>query len=509
MHEEVFQVNDCVLDKEQTSVVKSNYKNLLVIAGAGSGKTLTIIAKISYLISIKKIHIPTILCISFTNDSCINLKNKLLQYYNYDVEVLTFHKLAIKILNMFNVNYKICSSDLLEYIVNEYFDYIILDDIVYMKLVLKYFGYKYINVKSSYIKFITSENKKILKYNIITFIKLYKSSGHSKNYIIEIINKEKKKVFNKKNIVFLYLVLKILCIYNEELASSGSIDLDDLIFLATKKLQESNIYLNYKYVIIDEFQDTSLLRYKFITSVLKKSDASFMAVGDDYQSIYRFSGCDLSLFLNFTHMFKKSCVLKLQKTYRNSSELVNICGKFIQKNRKQLVKALFSDINLKNPVNIVYSNNNVSTLKKLIDYIYNSGVKELMILGRNNKDIYEYIDESFVIDKNGYIKYSKYLDLHIRYLTVHKAKGLESECVIVINLIDSIYGFPNKIKNDKIFKYVTYEYDNYPYSEERRLFYVALTRTKYHVYLLTKHNNESMFVKEIKHYKGVNIIKKI
>ena len=87
--------------------------------------------------------------------------------------------------------------------------------------------------------------------------------------------------------------------------------------------------------------------------------------------------------------------------------------------------------------------------------------------------------------------------LDITYMTIHKSKGLESDIVIIINLIDNITGFPNKIKDEKITRLVTQSADNYPYSEERRLFYVALTRTKNEVYLLVPKTSPSIFVEEL------------
>ena len=93
--------------------------------------------------------------------------------------------------------------------------------------------------------------------------------------------------------------------------------------------------------------------------------------------------------------------------------------------------------------------------------------------------------------------YLKNTNIKMRYMTVHKSKGLENDNVILINLEDKTLGFPNKIQDDKLLRFVKKDYEKYPYSEERRLFYVALTRTKNNVYLLTKHNNESLFVKEI------------
>ena len=121
----LFDVNNYTLDEAQQQILVKDDKNTLVIAGAGSGKTLTIVGKIRYLIERKNIRPYEILCISFTNDATISLKNKLLKSYNYDIEVLTFHKLALKIIKKYD-NINITKPDYLEYIIDEYFNIIII-----------------------------------------------------------------------------------------------------------------------------------------------------------------------------------------------------------------------------------------------------------------------------------------------------------------------------------------------------------------------------------------------
>ena len=133
----------------------------------------------------------------------------------------------------------------------------------------------------------------------------------------------------------------------------------------------------------------------------------------------------------------------------------------------------------------MYGNN----LRRLIDKVLEQH-QNILILGRNNFDI----DRFFKLDKENNIYYN---GVNIKYLTIHRSKGLEEECVIIINLKDDILGIPNKIKDDKILKNVNNNVDIYPYEEERRLFYVALTRTKSDVYLLVDKNNPSIFVKEL------------
>ena len=129
-----------------------------------------------------------------------------------------------------------------------------------------------------------------------------------------------------------------------------------------------------------------------------------------------------------------------------------------------------------------------------------------MVLGRNNNDIYKYLDDNFII-KNSYIIYKKINNISIRYLTVHKSKGLEAECVIILHLIDSLMGFPNKKDNHELINKLK-NFKEKKFDEERRLFYVALTRTKNNVYLIIPREKCSIFVKEIikNWYKYIEIL---
>lgn len=459
------------LDKQQMDVVLDESDSTLVVAGAGSGKTLTLLGKINYLVNTKGIKESEILCISFTREASNSLKNKIKNELNINIDVYTFHKLS---LNIINNKYSIAMDNLLEEIINEYFNITInnKNNIIF----------KYLKIKNmcEYLKL----NKEIysLKSLIAKFIRLFKSSNHKLEDFIEFKSKIKTitNVFNyKKEKLFLIMCINIYLMYDNYLKDNDEIDFDDMLIYAKEYVDKHGYINNLKYVIIDEFQDTSFLRFSLIKSIINKTNAKLLVVGDDFQSIYKFTGCDLNLFINFKNYFNNSKILKIENTYRNSNELINIAGSFIMRNKIQIKKNLVSSKHIEKPIVIVYTNN----VNKLIDYIGNN----IMLLGRNNNDINKYIDDINI-----------YKDRNIYYLTVHKSKGLEEENVIILNVIDNKLGFPNKIKDDRILRLVSPVDNKFPYSEERRLFYVALTRTKNKVYLMTNKNNESIFIKELK-----------
>ena len=485
-------INGYKLDLEQRKVVLDNSRNLLVVAGAGSGKTLTIIGKIKYLIEKRQVNYHDILCISCTHETVNNLKNKL----EYDIDIYTFHKLSLEILKDNHVYYQVAASDFLEYVTNEYFESIIYDN-HYLNYVLDYFKY-YIKKEFTYENLKNEFREQFLVYKklIIKFINLIKSNNKKINDLKKYILKNKYR-FNKKqsykNKCLLIIILDIYRIYLEDLNSSLTLDFDMMIEYATRVVNKYGMKRYYKYIIIDEFQDTSIVRYQLIKEISKSCDSKILCVGDDFQSIYKFSGCTMDLFINFKKYFQDSHILYLKNTYRNSLELIKIAYKFIIKNPYQLNKRLLSNKRLSKPIKIVYytkSNYKIRFLR-LLDKLIFEGEKDILVLGRCNNDlnfVWEKLDDCYI----------KYKDLNIKYLTVHRAKGLEASSVIVLNLSDELLGFPNKIKDEKIINEFFKNKDNFLYAEERRLFYVALTRTKNNVYLMTKKEKESIFVKEIK-----------
>ena len=498
IEENKIQVNGYFLDSEQLLPVIENEKYSLIIAGAGSGKTLTLIGKIKYLLQNNIYNKDEICCISFTNEATNNLKNNIIKNCGVEVPTYTFHKLALKILSDANFSYQISNPNTLNLIIDEFFLSKCFGNLNLQRVVFKVFR-KYIHSDKNWIKIVNS--KELIKYKktIVTFINLMKSNNYTKEDFQYFFKSRKFK----NTLVVIYAIYTI---YENEKISSERIDFDDMMIKATKILVERKVSLPFKLIIIDEFQDTSLCRFNLINEIIKMNDASLTVVGDDFQSIYRFSGCDLDLFLNFNSYYKDAKIYKLEKTYRNSLELINVAGDFIQKNKRQVSKNLTSPKSLVNPIIITYFKDKGSILEKVINLI--SEDKEILIIGRNNFDIKNYTKNlEYTFLENNYIEFSKFKHRKVRYLTIHTSKGLESDVVILLNVENGLYGIPSKLKDEKILSLVKSQ-DVYPYEEERRLFYVALTRTKNEIYLLTPKYSPSIFVRELKKYKNVSVIDK-
>ena len=494
-----------LINEEQRKIIYDNNRYVLVNAGAGTGKTTTIAYKVKFLLQRKNIDPNEIICISFTNESVSNLKQKIKNVSNENVDCYTFHKLGLLILK--DKNYSISSPDLLSFIISEYFYGYIYNYPEHIKLVLSYLTIKY--TKYNYIKIYKNLKHPIIDNLILfieRFISLVKTNNYDNKFLLKLISIEQNKKYKKILIVIYY----IYNLYECELVSTNSIDFDDMINKASCYIKKNKFFKNIKFLIIDEFQDTSYSKLNLIKTIVDKTNCNLLAVGDDFQSIYKFTGCDIDIFLNFKDHFKSSKIYKLETTYRNSQNLISIAGNFIMKNKRQICKNLISSNNNESPIVIVYYRDLIDSIIKLIKYLHEKTEETILILGRNNFDVNPLIDSKLFLLKDDDLIYVDKKEIKIKYLTVHRAKGLEFQNVIIINMLNKKNGFPNKIKANYLLKYFYKDQKEIEYAEERRLFYVAITRTKDTNYILTIKNKESVFVKELikSNGKHINIIRK-
>ncbi len=470
-------INNYHLDENQKKPILENPKYSLIIAGAGSGKTLTIVGKIKYMLENNLIKKDEICCLSFTNEAVLNLKKNIYQNCHQNITTYTFHKLALNIID--NENFLIAPDNLKDTIINNFFTKLFLENKYTKKSVyniLKIYGpfkeYQY-----------QKKDLKNLKKIIKQFLDLYSSNTFTKKDWLNFFKKSKKHHL----LIILYAIYNL---YEKEKQLNNLLDFDDMIKLAINKLKRKKIKLPFKLIIIDEFQDTSLLRFTLIKELVKLTNSKLCVCGDDYQSIYNFSGSDINLFLDFPKYFKHAKIYKLETTYRNSQELVNIAGKFILKNPKQVIKNLNSQKHLEKPIIIVYEKNPKETLNKILNFFPKED--KVFILGRTHYDLKKYSNKT-------------YQEGNVKFLTIHASKGLETDHVIILNMTNEIYGFPSKQKDDTILSLVKKELI-YPFEEERRLFYTALTRTKKDVFIITNKYNPSIFIKEILKEKNIKIL---
>ena len=341
-----------------------------------------------------------------------------------------------------------------------------------------------------------------------TFVNLCKSRQFDYNSIISLFSDERRvtnKFMLERQQIFLKFAIPILKKYDQTLVENGEIDFNDMINQATELVKGHKPNKEYQYIIIDEYQDISYSRFCLIKELRDLSGARLVCVGDDWQSIYRFAGSDISLFSNFEKWVGKHEQLFIEQTYRNSQSLIDITSNYIQKNTKQIPKNPKSKkAPIDDPIKFVYySQDNADEvfLNEIQSLINKNGNKPILVLGRHSFDINEFIK----LTPNSKIKYYErsnkleikgFEEIEINYITVHKSKGLEADNVIVLNLKNHLLGFPNKMTDDPMLSLLLSDNEAYRFAEERRLFYVALTRTKNEVVLLIP-TDVSLFAEEL------------
>ena len=341
-----------------------------------------------------------------------------------------------------------------------------------------------------------SKQEKAFIRLVVTFVTLIKSSCKS---IQEVLKQAKCAGDERSTFIIKRIFQPVYERYIEELKSSNQIDFTDAILQATEICRSSHP-VKYEYIIVDEFQDISVDRYNFL-KVLREGNppAKLYCVGDDWQSIYRFSGSDMALFNQFSDYFGSTEINRIETTYRFGEPLVSLSSQFIQRNKVQIKK----DIHPFNPQTktelqfCAYERRDYcNAIGQLVESI--PADKSIFLLGRYSFDDY-YLSFLYKSVKEGNRFYYFIGDRKIEFLTVHKSKGLEADYVIILQCNKDTYGFPSMVSDDPVLDYVLTKSDQYPYGEERRLFYVAITRAKIKTYVFYDKRFPSVFVDEFLH----------
>tara|TARA_R110000868_G_scaffold117599_6_gene312167 strand:+ start:206 stop:2596 length:2391 start_codon:yes stop_codon:yes gene_type:complete len=328
--------------------------------------------------------------------------------------------------------------------------------------------------------------------------------GHFKSNQLTIEQLKAKYSSNHRNSLFLDIFEFFYYLYSSKLEELKAIDFDDMILLSTKVVKDKKYLSSFKYILVDEYQDISMSRFKLIMSLLDQNpETSLFCVGDDWQSIYRFSGSDVGLMTNFRHYLGDSTTIeKLDLTFRYNKSLAEVSGSFIQRNRNQIKKDLKTfDIaetnNIKVHFRTTLSGGVLDAVSAILERYNIRSDHRIFILARYTQNL---------PDHNLLSKLRDIWPGSIETLTCHGSKGLETDFVIVCDLISNDLGFPSEVADDPVLNMVLNEKEHFPNEEERRLFYVALTRAKKEVHLLTTYSNPSIFIEEIKDNVNVEVI---
>ena len=363
----------------------------------------------------------------------------------------------------------------------------------------------------------TEENKYIMKLVklVCTFIQNFKTNGFS----VDDFSRFERNSTNERTKLFLSICQQCFLEYSKRLKEKNAVDFEDMINDSVRILTEQQrigTQLAFKYIIVDEYQDISRQRFDLTKELSKICKAKIIAVGDDWQSIYAYAGSDITLFTHFTRTMGYGLELKITKTYRNAQEVIDIAGGFIQKNQSQLRKELISPKHIEEPIVIESYSENVDRkqtagkggryymigekVEAIVEKILLENPKSsILLLGRYGFDAFHLCHSGKFVynEKTGSVTPNKFPNVILDFMTVHRAKGLGYDDVIIINARNEVYGFPSQVQDDPVLKYVVRDDHSIEYAEERRLFYVALTRTKNRVYLIVPQERPSGFVLEL------------
>ncbi len=349
-----------------------------------------------------------------------------------------------------------------------------------------------------------------------TFLSLLKSNNYEVSDVRDISAKSADNHFLKKRTsLFLDLFEPLYQLYRQHLQETGTIDFNDMISLATETMKEGLYQHPYEYIIIDEFQDISFGRYKLLQALRQQNPTlKLYCVGDDWQSIYRFAGSDMSLFRDFEDYFGHTFKARIETTYRFNNPVMKISSDFILKNTNQTYKKLRSS-DSKSATNFsfirseTYDGDDTVALLSALNTLEGYGMSptsSAYVIGRYNFDLrrIKNKDGEFAIDSlAGIVTHTFGAGVHagktidIQFITAHKSKGLEADYVILINCNSGKYGFPSGRADDPVLHHVLSSVDQFENGEERRLFYVAVTRARKHVTFISSLSRKSKFIKEL------------
>lgn len=279
------------------------------------------------------------------------------------------------------------------------------------------------------------------------------------------------------------------------------IDFEDMIVRATAHVESGRYNSPYRHLLVDEFQDISAGRARLLRALkAQHEDARLFAVGDDWQSIYRFAGSDIHLMRNFGAEFGGSLagnnevhsIVDLGRTFRSVDKIARPARRFVLRNPAQITKTVLPAATTATPaIMVAYYKwgQEGDALRSALDRLSSSTAVDasVLLIGR-----YHHTRPPALPTLT-----KQFPRLSIRFMTVHASKGLEADHVVILRAVSDTMGFPSEIVDDPVLDLVLPGPENFEHAEERRLFYVALTRARLSVTILADRVKPSTFAREL------------
>ena len=483
-------VESSPLNPAQARAVVNGEQSLLVLAGAGSGKTSVLVARAGWLLATGEAVADQILLLAFGRKAAEEMDERIQQrLHTRDITARTFHALALHIIQQGSK--KVPSVSKLEN-----------DTQARQALFIKTWRQQCSEKKAQakgWRQWLEEElnwavpegsfwqNEKLarrLAPRLDRWVSLMRMHGGAQAEMIAGAPEEIRALFSKR----VKLMAPLLKAWKTALKEENAVDFSGLIHQAIIILEKGRFISPWKHILVDEFQDISPQRAALLAALrAQNKQTTLFAVGDDWQAIYRFSGAQLSLTTAFHHYFGEGDRCDLDTTYRFNNRIGEIANRFIQQNPNQLAKPLNSlSAGDKKAVTLLAEDQLDALLDKLSGYARPE--ERILVLAR-----YHHLKPAS-LEKAA----TRWPKLQLDFMTIHASKGQQADYVIVVGLQEGSDGFPAPARESVMEQALLPVVEDFPDAEERRLLYVAMTRARHRVWLLFNKEQPSRFVDILK-----------
>ena len=330
---------------------------------------------------------------------------------------------------------------------------------------------------------------------IHVFLGLMKSCG-------KLPDELQPKKGDKRFHVFLDVIGPLFNAYDKHLKGIPAVDFNDMINHAAGHFRSGAFKKPYKYILVDEFQDMSFGRYELLKAIrVQNPSVKLHAVGDDWQSIFRFTGSDLSIITQFEKQFGVTSQTAVLKTYRFNDQILDVSSAFVQKNPSQISKQLTAQLPTPEAhisfefIKVTAGGGREHYLRYRTQHL--SEILEKIYADKSNAKVFMIGRYKLNAPRDMRYLQNQYPKLEIKFFTAHGVKGMTCDYAILLDLDSGILGFPSEMADDPMLNYLLQEGDDFENAEERRVFYVAITRARYKNYLIYNENQPSKFITEL------------
>ena len=479
-------VESSPLNPAQARAVVNGEQSLLVLAGAGSGKTSVLVARAGWLLTTGEAVADQILLLAFGRKAAQEMDERIqARLHTQDISARTFHSLALHIIQQGSKKVPVVSK--LEN-----------DAQARQALFIKAWRQQCSEKKAQakgWRQWLEEElnwevpegsfwqDEKLarrLGSRLDRWVSLMRMHGGSQAEMIESAPESIRAVFSKR----VKLMAPMLKAWKTALKDENAVDFSGLIHQAIIILEKGRFVSPWKHILVDEFQDISPQRASLLAALRRQNtQTTLFAVGDDWQAIYRFSGAQLSLTTAFNHYFGEGDCCALDTTYRFNSRIGEIANGFIQQNPHQLTKPLNSLVaGDKKAVTLLAEDKLDDLLDKMSGYVKRE--QRILLLAR-----YHHLKPA-ALEKAA----TRWPHLQLDFMTIHASKGQQADYVIILGLQEGDDAFPAPARESIMEQALLPQPEDFPDAEERRLLYVAITRARLRVWLLFNKEQPSPFV---------------